>query len=273
MIDDEWVREHFDYVSDDLAHNLHGTLAKARELCPVTHSDAMGGYWVVTKYEDVLRIAQDWDTFSSQLGVTIPHKDNTALSIPEHIDPPEHREYKRLINAYFTPAVVAQYEGRTRALVHSLIDDFIEKGECDFQEEFAVPFPARAFFEFVLKAPSDEVVRLGELSTAVSNPNTPDVAACYKGLTDWIDAFVEDRRRQPERGDVVDAVLAAQIDGRPITYTEVQAIILLLILGGLETTTGALGQIMMRFCREPEIPRLLRDQRGEGVDLLGVGQP
>ncbi|MBO0727988.1 MAG: cytochrome P450, partial [Acidimicrobiaceae bacterium] len=260
MIDEEWVREHFDYVSDELAHDLYGTLAKSRQLCPVTHSDARGGYWVVTKYEDVLRIAQDWDTFSSQLGITIPKNDSVALAIPVHIDPPLHREYKRLINAYFTPAAVAPYEDRTRALVHRLIDGFIEKGECDFQEEFAVPFPAMAFFEFVLNAPSDEVVRLSELSTGASNPTNPDSAACWKGLTDWIDSFLEDRQKQPARGDVVDAVLAAEIEGRPITYTEVRAIILLLILGGLDTTTGALGHFMMRFCEQPEIPQLLRDK-------------
>jgi cytochrome P450 len=260
MINDEWVQDHFDYVSDELAHDLHGTLARTRELCPITHSDAWGGYWVATKYEDVLRIAQDWDTFSSQLGVTIPQNDSIALAIPEHIDPPIHREYKRLINAYFTPAVVAQYEDRTRALVHRLMDDFIEKGECDFQEAFAVPFPAMAFFEFVLNAPSDEVVRLSELSTGASNVTNPDSAACWKGLTDWIDIFLGQRQKEPARGDVVDAVLAAEIEGRPITYPECRAIVLLLILGGLDTTTGALGHFMMRFCREPEIPELLRDK-------------
>jgi cytochrome P450 len=260
MITDEWVKDHFDYVSNELAHDLAGTLARARQLCPITHSDARGGYWVVTKYEDVLRIAQDWETFSSQLGVTIPHNDSTALAIPEHIDPPLHREYKRLINAYLTPTVVTQYEERTHALVHGLIDGFIEKGECDFQDEFAVPFPARAFFEFVLNAPSDEVVRLSELSTGASNPTNPDSAACWKGLTDWIDGFLEQRKHGPAHGDVVDAVLAAEIEGRPITYAEVRAIVLLLILGGLDTTTGALGYFMMRFCREPEIPQLLRDK-------------
>jgi cytochrome P450 len=260
MITDEWVKEHFDYVSDELAHDLPGTLAKARQLCPITHSDAWGGYWVVTKYEDVLRIAQDWETFSSQLGVTIPHSDSIALAIPEHIDPPLHREYKRLINAHFTPTVVAKYEERTHALVHRLIDGFIERGECDFQEEFAVPFPAMAFFEFVLNAPTDEVVRLSELSTGASNPTNPNSAACWKGLTDWIDGFVEQRTNEPPRGDVVDAILAAEIEGRPITYSEVRAVILLLILGGLDTTTGALGHFMMRFCREPEIPQLLREE-------------
>lgn len=50
----------------------------------------------------------------------------------------------------------------------------------------------------------------------------------------------------------------ADIEGRPITHEEVRAIILLLILGGLETTAGALGQIMIRFCQEPDIPAMLR---------------
>src|SRR5262249_2820359 len=164
------------------------------------------------------------ETFSSQLGVTIPRNDSIALAIPEHIDPPLHREYKRLINAHFTPTVVARYEERTHALVHRLIDGFIEKGECDFQEEFAVPFPAMAFFEFVLNAPTDEVVRLSELSTGASSPANPNSAACWKGLTDWIDGFVEQRTKEPPRGDVVDAILAAQIEGRPITYTETRAV-------------------------------------------------
>ena len=44
-----------------------------RSLCPVTHSENYGGFWVVTEYEDVLRVAQDWETFSSRAhGLTVP---------------------------------------------------------------------------------------------------------------------------------------------------------------------------------------------------------
>ena len=244
MITDEWVKDHFDYVSDELAHDLPGTLAKARELCPITHSDAWGGYWVVTKYEDVLRIAQDWETFSSQLGVTIPHNDSTALAIPEHIDPPLHREYKRLINAYFTPTVVAQYEDRTHALVHRLIDDFIEKGECDFQEEFAVPFPAMAFFEFVLNAPSDEVVRLSELSTGASNPTNPDVGRLLEG-PHRLDRRLPRAAPDASRREATSSTPSwpPRSKAGPSPTPRCRAIILLLILGGLDTTTGALGSL------------------------------
>jgi cytochrome P450 len=268
--EDFWS-EHFDYLSPYLSGHLHPALARMRSQCPVTQSDQHGGYWVVTSYEGVLRVAQDWEAFSSQLGVGIPEKGNTPLAIPEHIDPPLHRVYKRLINAFFTPAVVSRYEQPTRALVTRLIDDFIEAGSCDFMSAFARPLPGLAFFQFVLNAPSDEVGELNEMATGASMPTNPDIAACWAGLTKWIDDFMEARRRRAPLGDVVDAILHADIEGRPITDDEARGMILLLILGGLETTAGALGQFMIRFYREPEIPVLLRERPellGEGVEEL-----
>jgi cytochrome P450 len=68
------------------------------------------------------------------------------------------------------------------------------------------------------------------------------------------------RRSEPPLGDVVDAVLKAQIEGRDITQIEIIGILQLLLFGGLDTTSGALGQIVLRFCREPEIPKMLRAQ-------------
>lgn len=72
-ITDEWVEHHFDHLSPELARELHPTLARARSLCPVARSDAHGGFWVATRYSDVLRVAQDWQTFSSELGAG-PHR-------------------------------------------------------------------------------------------------------------------------------------------------------------------------------------------------------
>ena len=257
-ITDEWRTHHFDYLAPELAHQLYPTLDHMRNECPITHSDRHGGYWVVTRYDDVLRVAQDWDTFSSELGVGIPGTEMTVQAIPEHIDPPLHRVYKRLINAHFTPAVVSRYEEPTHELVTRLIDDFIEAGSCDFMTDFAQPFPGLAFFDLVLNAPSDELNEINDLATRASQPDNPDAPACFRAMHKWIVEFVELRRRQPGRGDVVDAILHADIEGRPITDTEVFGLILLLILGGLETTAGALGHFMIRFCREPEIPDQLR---------------
>lgn len=254
-----WCEAHFDYLAPEVAQHITETLDVMRSRCPVAHSDAHGGYWIVSRYQDVLHVAQDWQTFSSAHGVSVPGTSKMVVpAIPEHVDPPLHREYKRLTSAYFTPLAVARYEQPTRELVTRLIDGFIERGECDFMTEFARPFPGLAFFEMVLNAPSEQVAEINAMSMAASLPTNPNAKAAWQGMYDWIVDFVAQRRKQSPRGDVVDAVLNAEIEGRPITDDEIIGMIQLLIQGGLDTTAGALGQFMIRFCHEPDIPELLR---------------
>jgi cytochrome P450 len=214
----------------------------------------------VSSYDNVLQVAQDWRTFSSAKGVGLTEVQVVVPPIPEWSDPPLQRIYKRLINAHFTPGVVSQYEQPVRLLVTRLIDAFIETGRCDFMSDFARPFPGLAFFDQVLHAPPDQLAEINDMSTAASLPNNPDGRQAWEGMFKWITDFVAQRRQGPSRGDVVDAILAADIDGRPITDAEIYGLIQLLILGGLDTTAGALGQFMIRFIREPGIPALLRNR-------------
>ncbi len=254
----------FDHLSPLLAATLHETLADLRAHDPIAWSEEHGGFWVVTRYEDVLRVAQDWRTFSSAQGVNVPAPATPVNAIPEVMDPPLHREFKRLISAWFTPAVVSRYEDGTRALVTRLIDAFVADGRCEFMEAFARPLPGLAFFEHVLHAPPGDVARVNELASAASNPGHPRRAEGWQGLATWIGELVADRRRRPpagEAGDVVDAVLAAEIEGRPITDHEIHGVIQLLIFGGLDTTAGALGQFMLRFCATPALADRLRRHR------------
>jgi cytochrome P450 len=259
VLTDDWCAHHFDHLSPEFSQTLHETLARMRSKCPVAHSDAYNTFWVVTRYDDVLRVAQDWETFSSAHGVSPTQSTMSVAAIPEHLDPPIQRVFKRLINSYFTSAVVAAYEPATRALVTRLIDDFVQDGECDFMPAFARPFPGLAFFELALHAPSEDVARVNATAITATSGG-PDSREAWEQLHQWITHFVEQRRRHPPRGDVVDGVLGADIDGRPITEEEIIGVILLLILGGLDTTAGALGQIMIRFAHEPEIPAQLRDK-------------
>jgi cytochrome P450 len=263
-VSDEWIVDHFDIHAPELGADLHRTLARARALCPVARSDAYeGGYWVATKYEDVLRIAQDWETWSNQLGITVgPAGTGDGLEgmiiPPVSVDPPLQRTFKRLINRYFTPTAVAPWEPATRALVTRLIDGFVERGACDFMEAFARPFPGLAFFDLALHAPADDLEQVNDWATLASLTTEPGSADGLVALGTWIARFLARRREEGPRGDVVDAVLAAEIDGRPIDDIEAIGAVMLLVLGGLETTAGVLGMAMLRFCEHPEIPALLR---------------
>jgi cytochrome P450 len=274
---DDWWQHHFDPNSPELAPRMYETLAPMRDRCPVARSDKYDGFWVATRYEDILEIAQDWETFSSAQGLSIPSSPIAVRNLPVEVDPPIQRTYKRIITPFFTPRAVAAYEQPTRDLVNRLIDNFIEAGSCELMEDFAHPFPSRAFFELVIAAPPEDIDRVAYMASRASLPNAPDAGECWLGLSAWIRDFIESRRARPARGDVVDAVIAASVDGRPITDDEIIGIVQLIILGGLETTASALGLWFHRFCRQPEIPELLRaspERIPEAIEeLLRVDSP
>ena len=266
-----WCAEHFDHMHPLVGRNLQDTLATLRAGGGLTHSDQHGGFWVATGYEEVLAIAQDWESFSSEHGITVPSGQTSVPAIPEQLDPPRHREFKRLINAHFTPAVVLEREADTRALVTELIDEVIEAGECDFMAAVAKPLPSRVFVEMVLHAPASETAEITRLANVASTPTTQEGREARGAMLRWINDFVDRRRGREPLGDVVDAVIGAEIEGRPIEQTEIVGVLQLLLFGGLDTTAGALGQMMVRFCREPELVAALRehpDRLNDAVEEL-----
>jgi cytochrome P450 len=142
--------------------------------------------------------------------------------------------------------------------VTRLIDGFVEAGECDFMDAFARPLPGLAFFDLALHAPADDLEQVNEWATRASLTSEEGSADARTALAMWISEFVNRRREQGPQGDVVDAIIDAEIDGRPIDDLETIGAVMLLVLGGLETTAGVLGMAMLRFCEHPEIPEMLR---------------
>ena len=76
-----------------------------REEHPLVHSDLYGGFWVLTRYDDVTRAALDHESFTSAVvGTTIipPSQPRTYPLLPIELDPPEHTLYRGLVNALFS---------------------------------------------------------------------------------------------------------------------------------------------------------------------------
>src|SRR5207253_2699994 len=95
----------FDHHSPELALDPWAVYKELREKCPVAHTDAWGGFKVVTRYRDVVTVAKDTETFSSYhdvdgtgngyQGVTIPAP--MVRSVPVEMDPPEHTKHRKLL--------------------------------------------------------------------------------------------------------------------------------------------------------------------------------
>jgi cytochrome P450 len=259
---EDWCLHHFDHLSEELAQDLPDTMSRMRQLCPVARSEEHGGFWVVSSYEEALAVVQDWGTYSSAHGLSVTANPGLIRNLPVEADPPEQYIFKRLVNPFFTPSAVAQWEQPTRALVGELIDAFIGDGQADgsieFMDAFARPLPSRSFFQFAINAPASDLDKVSYLASKSSTPKDPAARECWMGLHQWVRDFITARREQPPKGDVVDAVIAARVDGRPITDDEIVGTVQLLILGGLETTAGALGHVIVRLCRQPDLQDHLR---------------
>ena len=69
--------------------------------------------------------------------------------IPLQVDPPDHRKYRRLLDPIFAPRRMNLLEPEITRLVNELIDGFIDKGQCEFAADFAVPLPSSVFLALV----------------------------------------------------------------------------------------------------------------------------
>src|SRR5216683_3130063 len=125
---------------------------------PVHHSARYGGYFLVTKYDDVRRVLLDWETYSSgKPGVTsIPMSvDRNFPEIPLEVDPPDHRVYRAIVTPWFARRRVESLDKEVRAVVTDLLDDLTGRMRADFVQELAAPLVSRVLAIF-LNVPEEE---------------------------------------------------------------------------------------------------------------------
>jgi cytochrome P450 len=227
-IDDPRFNEHFFDVLDDMVAH-----------CPVVRSNVGEGYWMVTRQADVRRVGQDWKTFSSAKGYQPNRPEGLPYLYPEESDPPIHTAWRRTLNPYLSPKSVAPYEGTIRKDANALIDRFIDKGECEFVSEFGAKLPGWAFFKNVLGVPIED---LDKLVAGVENGTfapPEERAGHFAGIFEYLGGYLEKRKDEPPRGDLVD-VIAAGVeyeDGELAPWDHRVSILVDLTFGGIATTT------------------------------------
>src|SRR6185369_12660496 len=95
-----------------------------RARCPVAHSTAWDGFWMLLDYQDVYDAAQDHELFSSAMEKAIPMMGNPDPFVPVDMDPPLLQQYRRIGLQWFSPASAKALEPMFRELTTELIDEF-----------------------------------------------------------------------------------------------------------------------------------------------------
>jgi cytochrome P450 len=241
-----------DHHSADFAADPVGALHEIRTSCPVGWSPHHGGFWALTRYEDVARVLNDAATFSSRhdlepdspfKGVTIPPP--PMRFIPVEMDPPEFMAYRRLLNPMFSPAAVERLRPTMLAFTDYCIDEAIGRGSIDLVYDLASPVPAKVTLE-LLGLPADEWRRYSTTFHDMAGypPGTrqlEDAFASAAAITAELTSLVAARRADVARArrGGIDDLIDATVDGAPIPVERLVDIIKLILAGGIDTTTGA----------------------------------
>jgi cytochrome P450 len=256
--------------------------ALLRERSPV-HWNAepppRSGFWAVTRYDDVLAVLKDTETFSSELGgITLEEptaEDLDARRNMLELDPPRHGRFRKVLAPDFTPRAVGRWEDWLRGFVVGTLDATLPKREFDFVAEIAAPIPIRVLGH-IMGIPEEHHDRLIELSDRLINNNDPDVVSVTadspdsdpyrlepfrspdaRELIELGRGLFEERRREP-REDVITYLVRAEPDGEPYTQKELDVNFVTMVVAGNETTRSAMAQGVLQFCEHPDQWETLR---------------
>ncbi|MFL6125183.1 cytochrome P450 [Actinophytocola sp.] len=248
------ILENIDLYADDQVDHLLDALAVARTECPIRHTTADGGYYVITRYEDVRTVCENPELFSSAQPAL---RGVPVRIIPVDSDPPEHRHFRAFLNHYFSRTFLLRHEEQMRKIARTAIAAFLDRGELDVVRDYAIPFSAGSLARVVFATDNQDLVQRGVAAVnRVAVESTPETFQRVAELA--MEAMAEVENAAQEREDVLAALTTAEFDGRPLTVEERLGIVTALLLGGLDTTRGMIVHIAHHLATRPGVERVLR---------------
>jgi cytochrome P450 len=256
----------YDPMSEETLHDPFAAYARLRAECPVHHHESFTPpFFTVTRYADVIEVLRDVRTWSMKYGPSPQYTRGSGLVS----DPPEHTEFRRLFVRGFTPRTVGGLEQELEAIASQLLDAMAPLGSADFQAAFAYPFPMTVIAR-LLGIPEEDLALFEEMSDALTRTyNLPDPAASAPARQ-RLDTYFQveiDRRRallaaadiaEPDEthlgtvlpNDMISGFVVAEHLGRRLTDNEMHWVLLLLMLGGNETSTALLTNVVWRLLED-----------------------
>lgn len=253
----------FDPTIPEDFDSQHELFADLRSRCPVAHTTEMGGFWALTRYDDVKRAASAPEAFVTSVQNVVPKVAFTGRRPPLHLDPPEHTPYRRALNGLLSASRSARLEPIAREYARNLLAPLIERGGGDICTEYASYLPVQVFGEW-MNVPEHWVGPLHEAGRAfilAVNLNDPDaMRATSLKLYDMARELVDLRKSSPMdvSEDITSALLAATDRGEPLVEELIIGMVRQVLVVGIVAPTVVLGSIAVHLSRDRSLQQELR---------------
>jgi cytochrome P450 len=262
---------HFDPFDEATRRDPFPIFARARRERPL-HAHEGLPVFSLFRYADMQPVLKDPATWSNVFppppGMTAAELLPTMISM----DPPQHTRLRSLVNQAFTPRMVQKLEPRMVEIARALVDDAVARRRVDLVEALTYPLPVIVIAEMIgvpiedrqqFKAWSDEAV--ANLGVVFFTPPSPEQLASLRRTIDDMRSYfagLADERRARPRDDLLSALVAAEVEGSRLSFEELLAMLILILVAGNETTTTLIGNAALELMARPDVAARLRADPG-----------
>jgi cholest-4-en-3-one 26-monooxygenase len=271
--------KNFDFTDPDvlLAGLPMTQFAELRRTAPVWWNEQPdsifgdGGYWVISRHEDVRDISRNSELWSNNRkgavmrlpdGVTADQLELTKALLVNH-DAPEHTRLRKLVSRLFTPRAIAQLEDKLGVAAQQIVRTAALKGDGNFVDDVAMGLPLLAIADLI-GVPEADREKLFNWTNSIMNTDDPDFdsdpAVANAELMAYAYNMADERRRCPA-DDIVTRLVEADIDGDALGDVEFAFFVILLAVAGNETTRNAMTHGMNAFLDNPDQWELFKRER------------
>ncbi|MBL8776032.1 MAG: cytochrome P450 [Acidimicrobiales bacterium] len=268
----------FDPLDPATLQDPQPRLARLRAEGPVHYVERLDA-WFVVRHELVVEALRRPEVFSSQfpksvLPLSADDQRRIAEAMADGLPRPKtmitadgdvHTRYRRLVSKAFSPRAIAVLEPTVRAITTKLIDAWIDRDRIEVVEDFAVPLPVEVIAR-ALNVPDDRLADFRRWSDATvltfgATPTVDERVAAIRTVQElqrFFVAAIEERRARPQ-DDLLTGLLDARIDAdddvddkRPLDVPEIVSLVQELLVGGNETTTKLIAEMVRLFADHPD---------------------
>lgn len=242
---------HLDYWDPAFAPDPYPLLRELRAECPVAKSEELGGYFIVSRYDDVNDVLRDHTRFTSSVLTAPAIPVEARLPVPPlDQDPPSHTRYRQLLLPFFTPARANHLEVLARRTARDLIAGF--GATIEAYMAYCFPMPTVVISQ-ILGVDSADYERFAEWITLTVDGQGADMGDAIEAsteLTDYLTALLARRRADPQ-DDLLSFLHTVEVDGEPLSDAERLGIAQLLLIAGIDTTANTLAHTLLHLAKAP----------------------
>ncbi len=222
-----------------------------------------GRLWILSRYDDVARAAQDWETFSSARGNLIDEIPGRSGGTLGTTDPPRHDRLRVLAQVAFTRRNLEHLVAPTVAMADEAAARVRAQGAFDFVADVSSPLTVGMIFRMLGLPPTDAVAMRRQVVLSISTDKArrgrnAELDAAFRDLGAFVADEVAKRRKAPT-DDVITQLAEAEIDGDRLSDREVVLTTAMFVVAGVESLSSFMSIFALNLADFPDARRRIVD--------------